>query len=741
MNIRHIGLLRSLIENQKIKDVLLLESIARSIKSHLNLMFRIEMQKCSVPSEKPFRQVVIDLFNLIIKSNQEFSDVYWNIQLKKILQSKFETILTSDEEKDDFDLFQHISIFELFKRLQELTQVKIAESALQQIGNDHHGFEFVDPDIDLGVKVAHLNLIDFADGMALYYEAENRTDNVNTQLRLLDIAQARLKSSLSQSGNSNFNAILQLGNITRSLAIKQVNFNKEEKLIEATKVFERVTTTTCGPQIKYQAYYLWAKTLWNIVKINKTFEDDNSNIILIKELLTKAENLEPKEISIKILRAKICFNQAFYNLPDAVLKLEECLDIIGANNTTEELVPDCLIMKARVNLLQILFEFKNGNPEELLPKIKQFAEQTEKLLSKVPDVDILKHFTSTSILNTLLLSICQYSQKTMKIICEFFEKGRKNNLIFDTDTLQWLESITFVSNLSWPSLVYITFDNVNLSEWKDIFNISVESLTFKSTTGSIQSYQSIILKSNTKELILSSISLSESTEENSNLLSTLPSNLTSLRIIKPNFSINDDDISTIVSNSLELQELALEEIDGITDTSLTTISGMKTLSTLILTGLNIEDIDSLSQISSLNNLSIKNCGFAKMALLNKNSTILPNLKKFVSTTGLLNYFTRNERVGDFRITKPGRSDAVLQVESYYFDGIYILVRKPIHQNILYFDLKGSIQSPLGPQVEEQTIASVQLTPIGPSITCLIKCPLYNETSKITINNSGMVIDM
>lgn len=177
------------------------------------------MQKCTLPSEKPFRQVILDFFNLILYNNS-LSSHYWNKQLKKLLIQKFSSILSDDEMDENYDLYSNISIFDLFDRLQCLTSIRISVHALHELELNPGGFEFVDPDIELHSRIVHLNLIDYADGMALYYEAENRNDNPNTQVRLLSLARTRLESSLSQSGIINFSTNLQLGNISRSLAKK-----------------------------------------------------------------------------------------------------------------------------------------------------------------------------------------------------------------------------------------------------------------------------------------------------------------------------------------------------------------------------------------------------------------------------------------------------------------------------------------------------------------------------------------
>ena len=275
VNLRHIGRLRTSCQQAGVKKSLLLEGIARTIKSHLHELFRREMRVCSVPSEKPFRQVVLDLFNLILGNNPDFSSMYWRVQLKEKLQQKFRHILSEEEASEEFDLSSTLSMSGLFQRVQELTSVILSAELLEQLDTQPGEVEVVDPDLSLRSRSVHLNIIDYADGMALYYEAENRNDNPNTQRRLLRLARVRLEASLSQSGHANYTAILQLGNINRSLAVRSTGSESEEYFQKAAAAFERLTKSNCPISLKHQAYVLWAKTMWKQVKQSQNTNDEH----------------------------------------------------------------------------------------------------------------------------------------------------------------------------------------------------------------------------------------------------------------------------------------------------------------------------------------------------------------------------------------------------------------------------------------------------------------------------------
>jgi len=67
--------------------------------------------------------------------------------------------------------------------------------------------------MDLGTQVTHTNLIDYADGMSLYFETLERPESeTETRRRLLDMSKLKLESFCASSPG-NYQALLQLGSV------------------------------------------------------------------------------------------------------------------------------------------------------------------------------------------------------------------------------------------------------------------------------------------------------------------------------------------------------------------------------------------------------------------------------------------------------------------------------------------------------------------------------------------------
>lgn len=181
--------------------------------------------------QRPFREAVMDFFNLVagspILSKKDVLE-YRKEYLLGDLLTKFECALSDDElsslhrESDDAesndttDLFTLLSKEDdgkessrvlLFQRLQELSGVRLSSQSLKELTNPDY-FQFVLPDIQgLKTRVKRMNLVEYADGMALYFQSMSKSGRAqrHTQQRLLSLAHQRLQVACSTMG-SNFDA-------------------------------------------------------------------------------------------------------------------------------------------------------------------------------------------------------------------------------------------------------------------------------------------------------------------------------------------------------------------------------------------------------------------------------------------------------------------------------------------------------------------------------------------------------
>lgn len=76
-----LGRLRALVNSKPVKQLILHEMLSRAIKCNLRLMLRRKMEETKLPSEEPYRRVLIDYFNLILGKRLE-SDHFWKVEIK-----------------------------------------------------------------------------------------------------------------------------------------------------------------------------------------------------------------------------------------------------------------------------------------------------------------------------------------------------------------------------------------------------------------------------------------------------------------------------------------------------------------------------------------------------------------------------------------------------------------------------------------------------------------------------------
>ena len=79
-----LGLLRNNVSKPHVKSLLLNEMMARAIKCTLEMLMRKKMEQIRVPSEEPYRRLVIDYFNVLLGKRPE-SSMYWRTEIKVLL--------------------------------------------------------------------------------------------------------------------------------------------------------------------------------------------------------------------------------------------------------------------------------------------------------------------------------------------------------------------------------------------------------------------------------------------------------------------------------------------------------------------------------------------------------------------------------------------------------------------------------------------------------------------------------
>jgi tetratricopeptide (TPR) repeat protein len=94
---------------------------------------------------------------------------------------------------------QKIDLVVLFKRLESLVGARLSDEARRQLDDFADTFEFVQSDVlEVFPKVKHMNIVDYAEGMALYLAAVRRKDTgARERLRQLRLSSARFARAIS----------------------------------------------------------------------------------------------------------------------------------------------------------------------------------------------------------------------------------------------------------------------------------------------------------------------------------------------------------------------------------------------------------------------------------------------------------------------------------------------------------------------------------------------------------------
>lgn len=139
LSVRHLGNIRNCVQSPRMKIVLLTEMVARTIKLHLRWKLREQMKFIENGfSEEPFKQRILDIFNLTLRKDLAW-DRFWTNILND-LKSKYPNGLTN-EESIVIQLSQNLGSFLdskinmelLFKRLISICGVKLNASAQKQL--------------------------------------------------------------------------------------------------------------------------------------------------------------------------------------------------------------------------------------------------------------------------------------------------------------------------------------------------------------------------------------------------------------------------------------------------------------------------------------------------------------------------------------------------------------------------------------------------------------------------------
>ncbi|PRP79299.1 ABC transporter B family member 11-like [Planoprotostelium fungivorum] len=297
INYRFLGHVRGHVTSEKTKEEILYECMSRVAKIHLGQILRAVSRKSGIPTNEPFEESITLFLNILLGKHSSSMD-YWRL-LKQTLSQKYQRILSHGEklpEPSEMDRKK------LITRILSACCIEMAPGSLDNINNSV--FEFVQPDIlNIKTHVAHLNLVEFADGMFLFHEAQERHD-VDSQLRLLSLAQIKLTNSINTMIGNEM-ASLQMGNMFYLTGKILVNRSKDpqEAFENALQIFRRIQGDVRTDQgLVYTAIEMEAKVLKKRAPKQGNWEE-------VVEVCQRALKLNPDGRELHQLMAKILLDE------------------------------------------------------------------------------------------------------------------------------------------------------------------------------------------------------------------------------------------------------------------------------------------------------------------------------------------------------------------------------------------------------------------------------------------------
>lgn len=223
INVRYLGLVRSLLKSPALRSAILMELIARVIKNNLNEELRKAARSSKNRGDENFQPIALSFFNLIL-GNKPGSDAWWSKTIKDHLTTHYQAeTLTVEEQQRSFSLRQLVDLVTLFRRLQQLTGIRFTKIVMQQLQSSEF-FELVTPDIrKMGVRVKHMNITSQAQGAALAIQA---MASMNAHIDLYHTVQGLPGYDLRSDASSSYDRLFNLSMMKYEQAIRATPDNK-----------------------------------------------------------------------------------------------------------------------------------------------------------------------------------------------------------------------------------------------------------------------------------------------------------------------------------------------------------------------------------------------------------------------------------------------------------------------------------------------------------------------------------
>eukprot|EP01105_Mastigella_eilhardi_P008800 TRINITY_DN2116_c0_g1_i3.p1 TRINITY_DN2116_c0_g1~~TRINITY_DN2116_c0_g1_i3.p1 ORF type:complete len:1509 (-),score=269.33 TRINITY_DN2116_c0_g1_i3:281-4252(-) len=193
INVRHMGVVYSLVGQERIRDALRLEMTTRAVKIEMKEAMVQTMESVQTLCEEPFKETVLGILNKYIGTH--YSAVSW-CDLEKKINEKFEPGFRITVNPDNVDFCK------LAQSLQEAVGFTLSPDANAELA-DGNRILFVSSDVlEVEAKVKHTNIVECSEALALFMSAR-RQQGIGESARLLRVCNNKFqRATLASPDNT-----------------------------------------------------------------------------------------------------------------------------------------------------------------------------------------------------------------------------------------------------------------------------------------------------------------------------------------------------------------------------------------------------------------------------------------------------------------------------------------------------------------------------------------------------------
>eukprot|EP01132_Coremiostelium_polycephalum_P008397 gene8397-10313_t len=249
VNLRYLGLIcKGISKKSHIRNLFFTEVIARVWKKIIRTRIKERMDLTKRPSEGPYKQIISDVFEVILNPEKSTHREFWSStsygNLKNVIHKVYPHSLSDHERLSQYDLRNSIDIKLLVLRIIQMLNIRINAEALSQFLSSTYILGYKDIE-EVGSTVKYTNIIDYAGGSVLIYETQqiiNKPKPPPLEVsRWIDFAQSKLLNSL-RSIPLSFKVVLKLASTYLLRANITTNFREGIEYLNTAVIMIKNTT-------------------------------------------------------------------------------------------------------------------------------------------------------------------------------------------------------------------------------------------------------------------------------------------------------------------------------------------------------------------------------------------------------------------------------------------------------------------------------------------------------------------